>query len=255
MKKLNHFALIISSICAMIIFTSLLLYTDISFAQGNDETITIPTQFQFQEFTEEINNQTSVSSIDLSLPSESWNITNIQLNISDIKLGEEVKTVEDKGQTIKTIYSKGKLGYGVEINITEPTILFGAYIYGYITGLPTLPVYVQIQGYNIGTDAPDENILTTTSINMSIPGWHLQTFEEEVSLNPGSYYLVINGSELTFPGSLRQASKGLKGRGRKQKLSSSSSSSLDLLWPRSFLRISSRHICSKCVFSSSKSLT
>ena len=59
-------------------------------------------------------------------------------------------------------------------------------------------MYVQIQGYNIGTDAPDQNILATTSINISTPGWHLQTFEEEISLTTGSYYLVINGSEL-FP--------------------------------------------------------
>ena len=199
MKKINHTLLILSSLCISIVFISLFLYTDISYAQGNDETITIPTKFQLIESTENTDNQTSVSSINITLPSEGWNITNIQLNFSDIKLGEELKTVEDSGQTIETIDSKGKLGYGVQINITEPTILFGAYIYGYLTGIPVLPVYAQIQGYNIGTDAPDENILATTSLNISTPGWHLQTFDEEVSLTPGSYYLVINGSEMTYP--------------------------------------------------------
>ena len=199
MNKLKHTLLIISFFLTTIAFISLFLYTDISYAQGNNETITLSPKFQMTESTESLGNQTSVSSINLTLPSENWNITNIQLNISDIKLGEEVKTVEDKGQTIQTITSKGKLGYGVEINITEPTIIFGVYIYGYITLTPVLPVYVQIQGYDLGTDAPDKNVLASTFINISSPDWHLQTFDEEISLTPGSYYLVINGSELTFP--------------------------------------------------------
>jgi hypothetical protein len=199
MKKINHFSLILSIFVISIFVLSINQFIDTSYAQGNEETIILSTKFRMTESTEKVNNQSSVSSIALALPSENWNITNIQVNISDIKLGEEVKTVQDRGQTIQTIYSRGKKGYGVEINITESTVLFGAYIYGYITGTPVLPVYVQIQGYEIGTDAPDENILATTSINISNPGWHLQTFEEEVSLAPGSYYLVINGSELTFP--------------------------------------------------------
>lgn len=198
MKKLKQSLLIISFFLTTIAFISLFLYTDISYAQGNNETITFSPKFQMTESTERLENQNSVSSINLPLPSESWNITNIQLNISDIKLGKEVKTVEDRGQSIETIDSKGKLGYGVEINITEPTIIFGAYIYGYVMETPVTPVYAQIQGFDIGSDTPDENILASTVINITSPGWHLQTFEEAVSLIPGSYYLVINGSDMTF---------------------------------------------------------
>ena len=198
MRKINHSLLLISFLLTTIAFISLVQLIDISYAQGYDETIILSTSSRITEMTENIDNQTSVSSISLSLPSESWNITNIQLNFSDIKLGEEVKTVEDKGQAIHTIDPKGKLGYGVEINITEPTIIFGVYIYGYITGTPAFPVYVQIQGFDGGTDAPDGNILANTLINISSPEWHLQTFEEEISLTTGSYYLAINGSEL-FP--------------------------------------------------------
>ncbi|MBY8991872.1 MAG: hypothetical protein KGD58_14105 [Candidatus Lokiarchaeota archaeon] len=198
MRKINHSLLIISFFLTTIAFISLVQLINISYAQGHDETIIVSTSSRMTEMTENIDNQTSVSSISLSLPSESWNITNIQLNISDIKLGEEVKTVEDKGQAIHTIDPRGKLGYGVEINITEPTIIFGVYIYGYITGTPVFPVYVQIQGFDGGTDAPDGNILANTLINISSPEWHLQTFEEEISLTTGSYYLAINGSEL-FP--------------------------------------------------------
>lgn len=190
---------IISIFLISFVIVSLFQFVGFSHAQNNGEPINISTKFRMTEFTENIDNSTSVSSINIPLPSEGWNITNIELNISDIKLGKEVKTVEDKGQTISTIDSKGKLGYGVELNITEPTIIFGVYIYGYIIGTPVLPVYVQIQGYNVGTDAPDENILGNSLINISSPGWHLQMFEEEVSLSSDKYYLVINGSELTFP--------------------------------------------------------
>lgn len=199
MKKFGYSLPIISIFFTSIIALSIVQYIDISYAQGNDGTIDLSSKFQMTEITENIDNITSVSSINIPLPSESWNITNIELNITDVKLGKEVKSIEDKGQSIEIIDSKGKLGYGVELNITEPTILFGVYIYGYITGNPVFPVYVQIQGYNIGTDAPDENILGTTAINLSSPGWHLQIFEEAVSLSSGKYYLVINGSELTFP--------------------------------------------------------
>ena len=124
MRKINQSLLIISFLLATIAFISFVQLIDISYAQGHDETIILSTSSRMTEMTENIDNQTSISSINLPLPSESWNITNIQLNISDIKLGEEVKTVEDKGQAIQTIDPKGKLGYGVEINITEPTILF-----------------------------------------------------------------------------------------------------------------------------------
>ncbi|MFX1324534.1 MAG: hypothetical protein ACFE8N_06235 [Promethearchaeota archaeon] len=173
-----------------------IIYTQ---AQGNGGISPIPTRFNMIEYSEYFDTNESISEIQIPLPSESWNITDITLNFTDIKLGKEVKTVEENGQSIHIINSKGKLGYGVEIEITEPTIIFGVYIYGYVTGTPVLPVYVQIQGYDGGTNSPDENILGATLINMTTPGWHLQTFEEEVSLSAGSYYLVINGTELTFP--------------------------------------------------------
>ncbi|MFX1530796.1 MAG: hypothetical protein ACFFBC_06760, partial [Promethearchaeota archaeon] len=199
MKKINHILPVISVLFTTIFVLNTVQYIDISHAQGIDTPILLSSKFQMKEYAENIDNNTGVSSIDIPLPSETWNITNIELNITDIKLGKEVKPIEDKGQSIQIIDSRGKLGYGVELNITEPTILFGVYIYGYITGTPVYPVYVQIQGYDVGIDAPDENILGSTLINISSPGWHLQMFEEEISLTSGKYYLVINGSELEFP--------------------------------------------------------
>ncbi|MFX1411023.1 MAG: hypothetical protein ACFFA6_11775, partial [Promethearchaeota archaeon] len=170
-----------------------------SYAQDNGQTLNFSSEFELIEFADNINTSESISSIEFPLPSTSWNITNIEMNFTDIKLGKEINNIEDEGKSISTIYSKGILGYGVELNITEPTILFGVYIYGYLIGTPILPVYVQIQGYNSITNAPDENIIGSSLINMTDPGWHLQTFEKDITLTSGRYYLVINGSELIFP--------------------------------------------------------
>lgn len=182
-----------------LLLLSLIYGANFANAQNNDETLEFHSNFQMYEIADNVNTSNSISSIDIPLPSASWNITNIEMNFTDIRLGKEIKTIEESGKSIHTIDSKGKLGYGVEINITEPTILFGVYIYGYITETPVQPVYVQIQGYNTGTNSPDQNILGNTIINISTPGWHQQIFEEEVPLSPGQYYLVINGSKLTFP--------------------------------------------------------
>jgi hypothetical protein len=151
------------------------------------------------EFSQNSDVIENISSISIPLPSEDWDITNVQLNFSDIKLGKEEVIIEEQGQSIHLIDSKGKLGYGVEINITEPTILFGVSIYGYMTGIPIQSVYLQLQGYNGGTNSPDETVLANTLLNISTPGWHMNLFDEEVSLSVGSYYLVINGSDLTWP--------------------------------------------------------
>ncbi|MFX1317484.1 MAG: hypothetical protein ACFE9T_16600, partial [Promethearchaeota archaeon] len=170
-----------------------------SYAQDNGDTLNLSSKFNLIELADNINTSKSISSLEFPLPSTSWNITNIEMNFTDIKLGKEIKDIEVEGKSISTIDSRDKLGYGVELNITEPTTLFGVYIYGYLIGTPVLPVYVQIQGYNGITDAPDENVIRSTLINMTDPGWHQQTFEKDITLTSGRYYLVINGSELTFP--------------------------------------------------------
>ncbi|MHA1912772.1 MAG: hypothetical protein ACW986_01395 [Promethearchaeota archaeon] len=191
------------SIITLVLFSIFLisLFQNIGFthAQGNGGIPPISSRFEMIEYSENADVNTSISSIGIPLPSETWNVTDLKVNISDIKLGQETVSIEENGQSIHIIDSKGKLGYGVEINFTEPTTIFGVYIYGYMTGTPVKPVYIQIQGYDGGTNSPNEIILGTTLINISTPGWHLQMFEEEVSLPAGNYYLVINGSEMTWP--------------------------------------------------------
>ncbi|MHA1987800.1 MAG: hypothetical protein ACW98D_14285 [Promethearchaeota archaeon] len=199
MRKNQKTFSIVNLLFLSIFIISIFQNINLVHAQGNGESLTIASRFLVTEFSQNSDINENITSISIPLPSETWNVTNIQLNFSDIKLGKEEVIIEEQGQSIHIIDSKGKLGFGVEVNITEPTILFGASIYGYMTGTPVLPVYLQIQGFNGGTNSPDENVLASTMINVSTPGWHVHMFDEEVPLSVGSYYLVINGSQLTFP--------------------------------------------------------
>ena len=204
MRRQIHIKFTIGIFITLIFILGFLQNIHFSSAQSNGETLTLLSSFEMMEFSEKTESNKSISSIEISLPSETWNITNLELNFSDIRLGKEIKTIEDKGgeQDIKTISWRDYRGFAVQINITVPTIIFGVYLSGYVLGDPKLPLYVQIQGYDIDNDIPDENILGNSYLNI-LPEdnttWHIQTFDDEVSLSPGQYFLVINGSELDTP--------------------------------------------------------
>jgi len=204
MERQFHIKFTIAIFITLIFILGFLQNIHFSSAQSNGESLTLPISFEMMEFSEKTESNERISSIEISLPSETWNITNLELNFSDIRLGKEIKTIEDKGgeQDIKTISWRDYRGFAVQINITVPTIIFGVYLSGYVLGDPKLPLYVQIQGYDIDNDIPDENILGNSYLNI-LPEdnttWHIQTFDDEVSLSPGQYFLVINGSELDTP--------------------------------------------------------
>ncbi|MFW9949003.1 MAG: hypothetical protein ACFFKA_02615 [Candidatus Thorarchaeota archaeon] len=137
----------------------------------------------------------NTNKVNLSLPSTKWRIEDIDLNFSNIKLGEEVVTIEEGGSSFKSIYKNMK-GYGVQLNITQNLLLLGVHIYGYIDVQPKSPVYVQINGYNSVTNSPNNTVYgNPIPINISsIPNWYIQTFPEPIPLTEGYYYLVVNGS-------------------------------------------------------------
>lgn len=172
--------------------------------QYNDETLTTPMNFSMIEFSDQIGSNDSISSLNITLPSSSWNVTDIELNFTDIKLGKEVKIVEDQFNRVEKI--KDKKAWGVQINITEePTLIYGVYIFGYWFNeddeLPSDPIWVEIRGYD-PSDKPNNTIYRSTLIDMGTNpltvGWYFQDFSqpEPLSLNKGQYYLVINGTEI-----------------------------------------------------------
>jgi len=125
-----------------------------------------------------------------------WNITELEVNFTDIKKSQEIISIEEGGSSFKDV-SKSKEGYGVQLNITENMALLGVYIYGYIQQVPFSPVYVQINGYDQINNWPNSTIYgNPIPINLSLtPNWYMQKFSEPIFLPKGYYYLVVNGSE------------------------------------------------------------
>ncbi len=122
------------------------------------------------------------------------------MNFTDIIYDTEIKIIEDNPDSSlsvdKTIHC-----LGVQINISEPTILYGVDIYGNNVSLEPTDIYIQINGYDEANDAPDENIVhgTPSPLNMTrsiATGWYIQTFLSPIPLSIGNYYLVINGTSI-----------------------------------------------------------
>ncbi len=171
-------------------------------AQSNGDSLTIPTNFSMLEFGERNGTNENVDSIDIEIPSSSWNLTDIQLNFTDIKLERETKTIEDQqyghyGHIYTKSSSLKRYGLGVQINLTEATIIYGVYIYGYKTSETTELIDVQLRGYDNLNNKPNSTIYRSANFNVSlIPGWYLQTFSNPISLSTGNYFLVLNGSNI-----------------------------------------------------------
>ena len=157
------------------------------------------------EYSDESGTKQNISSINLNLGASRWNITRLELNFTDIKLERETVTIEEGYHDTKEISeAKAENAWGVQVNITEPTLLFGVYIYGYYVlkdgTPPSEEVTVEIRGFDDVDNRANDTIYTSTLLNMGdYPGsesWFYQNFSKPPLLNEGQYYLVINGSKL-----------------------------------------------------------
>jgi len=166
-------------------------------AQSNDKYLIVDKEYQLTEFSEHSGENINVDAINITMPSSAWNITSLEANFTDIKLGKEVFTVEEESTTFKTI-DKNHDGYGVQLNITEDILLFGVYIFGYLPITPPTysDVWVQIKGYDNDTNTPNSTQYgDSVFLNISsVPNWYLQEFPSPISLLKGQYYLVLNGT-------------------------------------------------------------
>ncbi len=169
---------------------------DISYAQSNGDSLILDTNYNLHEFSNFSTLKTNTNRINISIPSSNWNITSLEMNFTDIKIGEEIVSIEEGGSSFKPIYKSVK-GYGVQLNITEDITLLGVEIYGYLDFASSSSVYVQINGFDQVNHWPNATRYgNPVPINISsIPSWYVQNFPEPIPLSKGSYYLVVNGSE------------------------------------------------------------
>jgi len=165
-------------------------------AQVEGKSLVINKSFQFLEYSQKIGDVVNSNSINITIPSSTWNLTSMEVNFTEVKLDQDIITIEEGSDDFEKIY-KTYEAWAVQLNITEDIILFGVYIYGFKTLLdPINPVYVEINGYNKNFNIPNSTIYgQPVLINMSSSAlWYLQEFPEPVPLPKGQYFLVINGT-------------------------------------------------------------
>lgn len=141
----------------------------------------------------------NASSLDIELPSSSWSVKDIEINFTSIEFSTETKIAEEN-PTNNVLIDKFHDGFGVQLEIADPTIIYGLELYGKNESTENIPIYVQINGFNNITNTPNNTIYGNPMLlNMpfsEIEGWHLQSFQFPIQLLPGNYYLTIDGSNI-----------------------------------------------------------
>ena len=191
-------SVLIFSLVFLVFVLGLFQQPKTSYAQlqydNNEKTLTVPLQFLMYEFSEDTESKENITSIDISLPSSAWNLTDIQINFTDIDFNREIRDIETEETTSYRVIDKSTYsGHAVQINLTENTTIYGVQIYGKAYNPVVDQVKVQIQGYDSTFNIPDGNVLKEVSLNISEgdPKWYTQTFLSSINLIKGNYSLVL----------------------------------------------------------------
>ncbi len=194
-KAKNFIWILLVLFCFLFILNNFINFTT---AQINGESPPINLNFEMTEYANLEENINNVSLIEIPLNSSKWDLTDIELNFTNIEFKREIKEVESNIIGHSRELDKGDKAYAVQINITEPTDVFGVQIYGYESRPATTTIItVQINGYDNPTNKPNETVYRSVALNMSSETkWYSQTFNSTVHLTKGYYYLIMNGSEM-----------------------------------------------------------
>ncbi|MHA1883921.1 MAG: hypothetical protein ACW96S_02620, partial [Promethearchaeota archaeon] len=110
-------------ILSILIF-NLFNFISFSTAQIDDEGLTIYSNFDFIEFGEQEGQILNTSTLEFTVPSDTWNLTNIELNFTDITFKRNIYGVEDEVRGPTKPLDKQEKAYAVQINVTEPTEIY-----------------------------------------------------------------------------------------------------------------------------------
>ena len=185
-------------ILLILICLPLVSFSNLAKAQDQPPLLQINSSFILTEYANDIGKKNNDSSVNIDMPSSTWNLSAVTLNFTSIKMGSETVTMEEQESGFETIRRNYYEICGMQLNITEQTTIFAVEIYGYKTkrsGYPG-PVYVRIEGWNSGSRRPN-GVLYGEQIELNIsfiPNWYIQNFNSPINLSSGYYCLVIDGS-------------------------------------------------------------
>ena len=196
---------IISIIFTSIIFFGILQNLILLVSANGNDSLTLTASIELNEFSNKKGSLEEVTSLNIPLATSSWNITNINLNFSDIKGGREVKVIEDQLQGISQNRLRYKnsqfycIGLSIQLTLESQTTIYGVFIYG-AKGIDTIiDATFQIGGYDKYNHIPNGTVWRTTTLNMSDTlGWYYQNFSSSpITLPSGNYSLIMNGTALS----------------------------------------------------------
>ncbi|MBY9020184.1 MAG: hypothetical protein KGD67_03930 [Candidatus Lokiarchaeota archaeon] len=167
-------------------------------ADISEVSLEINTNFELIEYSLKQGHSENVSSIDILLPSNTWNIDDIILNFDEMEFGIEEKIVEENA-TNSLVIDKFNHGYAVQIEFSDPTIIYGIDLYGKNESTENLPIYIQIKGFDNFTNSPNTILYGSNVLNMpysDTPSWHPQNFSNPIHLTKGDYFLIFDGSSI-----------------------------------------------------------
>lgn len=200
MEKTRKYKIWITTILFVSIFFLILLSNvEISLANADNNDLTVENlEFQFLEYSDDIGKTENISSIEIELPSSTWNVTEIELNFTNIAYySREVKTVEDNYNKEDKFLSKGGLeGLGIQIRLNYTTTIFGVHMNIKTSDTHEFDdVNVAIRGYNPLINAPNSTKYGEVKVNHTISdGWNYQNFSTPITLHKGNYSLVMEGT-------------------------------------------------------------
>lgn len=177
--------------------TIIFIFTNYSNAQTDEFNFNIYHEMDFIEYANSLNSEENITGIDLQFPSSNWNMTDLNLNFTNLEYLRGIKIVEDNiiAGNIESIERRFITAMSVQIKLEDITTIYGVEIYGYAKNPnPSLDlVFLQIQGYDNNLNTPNGTIFHEEELNMSTEiKWYKQIFSSPLKLSPGNYSLVIN---------------------------------------------------------------
>ncbi|MFX1530584.1 MAG: hypothetical protein ACFFBC_05690 [Promethearchaeota archaeon] len=186
-----------TTLCLSIFFLILFSNINLSFAEDSENSIMIPLNFQTFEFSDKGETINNISSIEIELPSSTWDITHLEMNFTNIGYYmRDIEIIEDNATKDDLYLDKRDVeGLGVQIKLNESATIFGVYLNIKTSLTHALDeVTVQIKGYNSSINAPNNTFYGSLDLNYTITdGWNYQNFTSPIPLPKGNYFLVLEG--------------------------------------------------------------
>ncbi len=158
-------------------------------------TASIPVSAQATEYSEHTCVDQNVSDILIDGLPTPWNVDKIDVNMLGIMLGKETRTVVEGGSDSGDIGKKDANGLAVEINLNEPTTLYGVYVLVQQSG--TAPaISMHVFGYDEIHNSPNATKIYGSPVELIVNttiSWQYHSFGA-LSLESGRYFLGINGT-------------------------------------------------------------